>query len=99
MKSTKKMISFHSEDQGELDKRKKYIKRGDPKSHPIWRNESVCFKCTKQGHQKSDCRNPAADPKAFYALEVEDQPLEHDEQLFHLLTEFVPGNDSGADSQ
>ena len=48
MKSTKKMISFHSEDQGELDKRKKYIKRGDPKSHPIWRNESVCLKCTKQ---------------------------------------------------
>ena len=62
-------------------------------------DENRCFKCTKQGHQKSDCRNPAADPKAFHALEVEDQPLEHDEQLFHLLTEFVPGNDSGADSQ
>ena len=48
MKSTKKIISFHSEDQGELDKRKKFIKKGDPKSHPIWRNESVCLKCTKQ---------------------------------------------------
>ena len=63
-------------------------------------DENRCFKCTKQGHQKSDCRNPAADPKEFHALEVEDQPLAHDEQLFHLLTEFVPGNDSGAaDSQ
>ena len=47
MKSTKKMISFHSEDQGVLNKRKKYIKRGDPKSHPIWRNERVCLTCTK----------------------------------------------------
>ena len=62
-------------------------------------DENRCFKRTKQGHQKSHCLNPAADPKEFHALEVEDQPLEHDEQLFHLLTEFVPGNDSSADSQ
>ena len=47
MKSTKKMISFHSEDQYELNKREKFIKRGDPKSHPKWRNESVCLICTK----------------------------------------------------
>ena len=47
MKSTKKIISFHSEDQNELNKRKKFIKQGDPKSHPVWRNESVCIKCTK----------------------------------------------------
>ena len=31
MKSTKKIISFHSEDQYELNKREKFIKRGDPK--------------------------------------------------------------------
>jgi len=62
-------------------------------------DENRCFKCTGQGHQKSDCRNPAANPKEFHALEVEDEPLAHDEQFFHLLTEYVPGNDSGADSQ
>ena len=47
MKSTKKMISFHSEDENELNKRKKYIKKGDPRSHPLWRNETVCLKSTK----------------------------------------------------
>lgn len=41
--------------------------------------EQRCFKCAKQGHQKSDCLNPAANPAEFYAIEVEDVPLEHSE--------------------
>ena len=48
MKNTKKMISFHSEDEDELLKRKKFIKDGDPTSHPVWRNENVALKSTKQ---------------------------------------------------
>ena len=62
-------------------------------------DENRCFKCAKQGHQKADCRNPAANPAEFHAIEVEDAPLEHNEQFFHLLTDFLPGNDSGAGSQ
>ena len=62
-------------------------------------DEQRCFKCAKQGHEKSDCRNPATNPAEFHAIEVEDVPLEHSEQFFHLLTEFVPGNASGTGSQ
>ena len=62
-------------------------------------DENRCFKCTKQGHQKSDCRNPAENPTEFHALEVEDTPLDHNEKFFHLLTDFLPGNDGGAGSQ
>ena len=47
MKNVGKIISFHSEDEDELNARKKFIKNGDPKSHPIWRNENVALKSTK----------------------------------------------------
>ena len=48
MKNTKKMISFHSEDEDELIKRKNFIKNGDPRSHPTWRNVDVALKSTKK---------------------------------------------------
>ena len=48
MKNTKKIISFHSEDENELNKRKKFIKKNDPSSHPVWRNEFTAIKSTKE---------------------------------------------------
>tara|TARA_Y100000748_G_scaffold222236_1_gene186926 strand:- start:823 stop:2133 length:1311 start_codon:yes stop_codon:yes gene_type:complete len=47
MKNTRKIISFHSEDEDELNKRKKYIKPNDPFSHPKWRNEVTAMKSTR----------------------------------------------------
>jgi len=47
MKNTKKMISFHSEDEDLLNIRKKYIKNSQPKSHEVWRNVETAIKSTK----------------------------------------------------
>ena len=48
MKNTRKIISFHSEDEAELNKRKNYIKINDPSSHPNWRNEISAIKSTRK---------------------------------------------------
>ena len=48
MKNTRKVISFHSEDESELNKRKKFIKKNDPSSHPRWRNEVSAIKSTRK---------------------------------------------------
>ena len=47
MKNTKKMISFHSEDEDLLNIRKKYIKNSQPRSHEVWRNVETAIKSTK----------------------------------------------------
>ena len=47
MKNTKKMISFHSEDEDLLNIRKKYIKNNQPRSHEVWRNVETAIKSTK----------------------------------------------------
>ena len=47
MKNTKKMISFHSEDEDLLNTRKKYIKKSQPRSHQVWRNVETAIKSTK----------------------------------------------------
>ena len=48
MRSTKKMISFHSEDEDLLNQRKKYIKRGKPLSHKDWRNVDTALLSTRK---------------------------------------------------
>lgn len=40
--------SFHSEDQGHLEERKKFQVQGDTNSHEIWRNDEQCFIATKR---------------------------------------------------
>ena len=47
MKNTRKIISFHSEDEAELNRRRNYIKKNDPSSHPRWRNEVTAMKSTR----------------------------------------------------
>jgi dihydroorotase len=48
MKSTKKMISFHSENEDLLISRKKYAKKGRPLSHQVWRNVDTAITSTKK---------------------------------------------------
>ena len=48
MKNTRKIIAFHSEDEDELNRRKKYIKTNDPSSHPKWRNVDTAMISTRK---------------------------------------------------
>ncbi len=48
MRSTKKMISFHSENEDLLISRKKYAKKGRPLSHQVWRNVDTAITSTKK---------------------------------------------------
>ena len=48
MQNTKKIIAFHSEDEDELNRRKKFIKTKDPSSHPKWRNEDTAMISTRK---------------------------------------------------
>ena len=48
MKSTKKMISFHSEDEDELIKRERFRKKNKPQSHYIWRDVNTALKSTRK---------------------------------------------------
>ena len=48
MRSTKKMISFHSENEDLLISRKKYAKNGRPLSHQVWRNVDTAITSTKK---------------------------------------------------
>ncbi len=48
MKNTTKIIAFHSEDEDELNRRKKYIKYNNPSSHPKWRNVDTAMISTRK---------------------------------------------------
>ena len=48
MRSTKKMISFHSENEDMLISRKKYAQKGKPLSHQVWRNEDTAISSTRK---------------------------------------------------
>ena len=43
-----KIISIHSEDEDILNIRKRFIKKGDVRSHPIWRNEECAISSTRK---------------------------------------------------
>ena len=46
--NSSKIVSVHSEDQEILNMRKKLIKKGDVKTHPIWRNEVSAIASTRR---------------------------------------------------
>ena len=46
--SCSKVVSVHSEDEEILNMRKKLIKEGDVKTHPIWRNEVCAIASTRK---------------------------------------------------
>jgi dihydroorotase len=48
MRSTNKMISFHSENEDMLITRKKYAKKGMPLSHQVWRNVDTALSSTRK---------------------------------------------------
>ena len=46
--NSSKIIAIHSEDEEILNLRKKFIKKGDVNSHPIWRNEECAMSSTRR---------------------------------------------------
>ena len=46
--NSSKIVSVHSEDEEILNKRKKLIKEGDVKTHPVWRNEESAISSTRK---------------------------------------------------
>jgi len=46
--NSSKTVSIHSEDEDILNLRKKFIKKGDVSSHPIWRNEECAMSSTRR---------------------------------------------------
>ena len=46
--NSSRIVSVHSEDEEILNKRKKLIKQGDVKTHPIWRNEECAMSSTRK---------------------------------------------------
>jgi dihydroorotase len=46
--SSSKIVSVHSEDEEILNMRKKLIKEGDVKTHPVWRNEESAISSTRK---------------------------------------------------
>jgi len=46
--NSSKIVSIHSEDEDILNLRKKFIKKGDVSSHPIWRNEECAMSSTRR---------------------------------------------------
>ena len=46
--SSSKIVSVHSEDEEILNMRKKLIKEGDVKTHPLWRNEECAISSTRR---------------------------------------------------
>ncbi len=47
-KNSSKIVSVHSEDEEILNIRKKLIKEGDVKTHPVWRNEESAISSTRK---------------------------------------------------
>ena len=48
LKVIRRRASFHSEDEFRLRERKHLRVTGDPRSHPVWRDELVALTCTKR---------------------------------------------------
>jgi len=46
--NSSKIVSVHSEDEEILNIRKKLIKKGDVKTHPLWRNEECAISSTRR---------------------------------------------------
>jgi len=48
LKTIRRRASFHAEDEPRLNDRKSLRVEGDPRSHPIWRDETAAFKATQR---------------------------------------------------
>lgn len=48
LKAIRRRASFHSEDEPRLEERKKERIEGDPRSHPVWRDEEAALKSTRR---------------------------------------------------
>jgi dihydroorotase len=48
LRKTRRRAAFHSEDEPRLDERKSLRVRGDPTSHPVWRDEIAALCCTER---------------------------------------------------
>jgi dihydroorotase len=48
LKAIRRRASFHSEDEFRLEDRKKLRVEGDPRSHPVWRDETAAFQSTQR---------------------------------------------------
>ncbi len=46
--NSSKIVAIHSEDEDILNLRKKFIKKGDVSSHPLWRNEECAMSSTRR---------------------------------------------------
>ncbi len=45
---TRRRAAFHSEDEYRLEERKHIRVKGDPRSHPVWRDEITALQCTRR---------------------------------------------------
>ena len=48
LKAIRRRASFHSEDEYRLNERKRLRVEGDPRSHPVWRDETTALHCTQR---------------------------------------------------
>jgi dihydroorotase len=48
LKAIRRRASFHSEDEYRLNERKPLRVEGDPRSHPVWRDEIAALRCTQR---------------------------------------------------
>jgi dihydroorotase len=48
LKAIRRRASFHSEDEYRLNERKAERLEGDPRSHPVWRDEIAALQCTQR---------------------------------------------------
>lgn len=48
LKAIRRRASFHAEDEARLEERKKLRVEGDPRSHPVWRDEVVALRATQR---------------------------------------------------
>jgi dihydroorotase len=48
LKAIRRRASFHSEDEYRLNERKHLRVEGDPRSHPVWRDEQAALTCTQR---------------------------------------------------
>ena len=48
LKAIRRRASFHSEDEYRLNERKSLRVEGDPRSHPVWRDEIAALRCTQR---------------------------------------------------
>ncbi len=48
LRRIRRRASFHSEDETRLRERKQHQVAGDPRSHPVWRDEIAALECTRR---------------------------------------------------